>query len=36
LCLAGDYTDAVLPATLEAAVASGLAAAAALVPVRPG
>jgi squalene-associated FAD-dependent desaturase len=36
LCLAGDYTDAVLPATLEAAVASGVAAAGTLVPVRPG
>ncbi len=35
LCLAGDYTDAVLPATLEAAVTSGLAAAGALVPAQP-
>jgi squalene-associated FAD-dependent desaturase len=35
LCIAGDYTDAVLPATLEAAVRSGLAAARALVPAAP-
>ena len=36
LGLAGDYTDPVLPATLEVAVRSGLTAARALVPAGPG
>jgi hypothetical protein len=36
LYLAGDYTDPLLPATLEAATRSGVAAARAVLADRPG